>query len=81
MCRGNQGPSIFSDDQDRRRSFDLLRERQARIGYPLFAYVLMSNHVHHLIQTDRTPLSMAMQNVTGGTGTSGTKRPGIYFRT
>ena len=44
MCRGNQGQSIFTDDQDRRRYLDLLRESQKRFGYRLFAYVLMDNH-------------------------------------
>ena len=63
MCRGNQGQSIFTDDQDRRRYLGLLRECQKRFGYRLYAYVLMDNHVHHLIQIDRTPLSKAMQNL------------------
>ena len=63
MCRGNQGQAIFTDDQDRRRYLDLLRESQKRFGYRLFAYVLMDNHVHHLIQIDRRPLSKVMQNL------------------
>ncbi|MDZ4343764.1 MAG: transposase [Candidatus Binatia bacterium] len=63
MCRGNQGQSIFTDDQDRRRYWDLLRESQERYSYRLFAYVLMDNHVHHLIQIERTPLSKVMQNL------------------
>ena len=63
MCRGNQGQSIFTDDQDRRRYWGLLRESQERFGYRLFAYVLMDNHVHHLIQIERTPLSKVMQNL------------------
>ena len=55
MSRGNQGQSIFKDDQDRERYLDLLQESQKRFAYRLYAYVLMGNHVHHLIQIDQTP--------------------------
>lgn len=63
MCRGNQGQSIFKDDQDRQRYVDLLRESQRRFGYRLYAYVLMANHVHHLTEIGQTPLSKVMQNI------------------
>jgi putative transposase len=62
MCRGNQGQSIFKDDRDRERYLDILKESQRRFGYRLYAYVLMGNHVHHLIEIGQTPLSKVMQN-------------------
>lgn len=49
MCRGNQGQAIFKDDRDRERYLDFLKESQKRFHYRLYAYVLMGNHVHHLI--------------------------------
>lgn len=63
ICRGNQGQFIFRDDQDRRRYLDLLRESPRRFGYKLYAYVLMGNHVHHLIEVADAPLSKVMQNI------------------
>ena len=42
---------------------DILRENQKRFGHRLYAYVLMGNHVHHLIEIGRTPLSKVMQNI------------------
>ena len=63
MARGNQGQVIFMDDPDRRRYLDLLQESQRRYNYRLYAYVLMGNHVHHLIQIGQTPLAKVMQNI------------------
>lgn len=63
ICRGNQGQFIFRDDQDRERYLDLLRESPRRFGYKLYAYVLMGNHVHHLIEVADAPLSKVMQNI------------------
>lgn len=63
ICRGNQGQRIFGDDTDRRRYLELLRETQQRFGFRLYAYVLMGNHVHHLIEVEKTPLSKIMQNI------------------
>jgi REP element-mobilizing transposase RayT len=63
IARGNQRQAIFIDDTDRRRYLDLLQESQLRFNYSLYAYVLMGNHVHHLIQIDQTPLAKVMQNI------------------
>jgi len=63
MARGNQGQTIFADDLDRRRYLELLQESQRRFNYGLYAYVLMGNHVHHLIQIGQTPLAKVMQNI------------------
>ncbi len=63
MCRGNQGQSIFRDDRDRQRYVELLKESRQRFGYRLYAYVLMGNHVHQLIEIGQTPLSKVMQNI------------------
>lgn len=63
MCRGNQGQQIFKDDRDRQRYLDLLQESQERFGYRLYAYVLMGNHVHQLVEIGEAPLSKVMQNM------------------
>jgi REP element-mobilizing transposase RayT len=63
MCRGNQGQSIFKEDQDRERYLGFLKEGQKRFGYRLYAYVLMGNHVHHLIEIGQTALLKVMQSM------------------
>jgi len=63
MRRGNQGQSIFRDDRDRKRYLEFLKESQERFGYRLYAYVLMGNHVHHVIQIGQRPLAQVMQNI------------------
>ena len=63
MARGNQGQAIFTDDSDRRRYLEILQESQKRYNYLVYAYVLMGNHIHHLVQIGQTPLAKVMQNI------------------
>lgn len=63
ICRGNQGQRLFRDDTDRRRYMGLLQESPKRFGCQLYAYVLMDNHLHHLIEVGATSLSKIMQNI------------------
>ena len=57
MCRGNQGPSIFKDDRDRQRYLDFLKESQRRFDFRVYAYVLMGNYVHHVIEIGQVTLA------------------------
>lgn len=61
IVRGNQQQDIFQDDQDRieyLNRVDLYKERR---DFVLYAYVLMRNHVHLLIETPKEPISKIMQ--------------------
>jgi putative transposase len=44
--RGNRGCLVFSDDADRRLYLSLLADYAERYGLAVFAYCLMTNHVH-----------------------------------
>ena len=48
---------IFHDDADRQRYLSLLQEVKTRYGWKLYAYVLMGNHVHLLVEVAGVPLS------------------------
>ncbi|MCL5976932.1 MAG: transposase [Nitrospirae bacterium] len=61
IVRGNRRQEIFSDDSDRMAYLDLLNRYKKRCGFILYAYVLMSNHVHLLIETPEAPISKIMQ--------------------
>lgn len=61
IARGNQRQNIFADDSDKTTYLDLLIRYKERCKFILYAYVLMSNHVHLLIETPESPLSKIMQ--------------------
>jgi putative transposase len=63
ISRGNQRQRIFHSDADRRYYLDRLEHYRERYGFTVYAYVLMANHVHLLIETGRVPLSKIMQGL------------------
>ncbi len=63
ITRGNQRQKIFKDKQDYIRYLAILSDYKERYKYFLYAYVLMNNHVHLLIQTQETPLSKILQGI------------------
>ncbi|HEC78465.1 MAG TPA: hypothetical protein ENI34_04895 [candidate division WOR-3 bacterium] len=60
-CRGNERKRIFKGDDDRRRFLYLLKESLEIYQVVLYAYVLMENHFHFVIQTKRANLSEFMR--------------------
>ncbi len=63
ITRGNQRQKIFKDKKDYTRYLQILGDYKDRYKYLLYAYVLMNNHVHLLIQTKETPLSKILQGI------------------
>jgi REP-associated tyrosine transposase len=63
ISRGNQRQKVFNDERDYRRFENLLGEVGKRHALTLYAYVLMPNHFHLLLEVCRTPLSKAMQSL------------------
>ncbi len=63
MARGNNKQVIFKDEQDYRIYVNRLKKYHERYKFILYAYVLMSNHIHLLIETGMTPLSKIMQGI------------------
>ena len=61
LSRGNERRDIFYDDKDRHLFLGTLTEVSDRFDVDVFAYVLMSNHYHVLLKTNRSNLSKAMQ--------------------
>jgi|GraSoiStandDraft_41_1057321.scaffolds.fasta_scaffold936410_1 REP element-mobilizing transposase RayT len=61
--RGNQGQRVYKDAQDHRRFETLMGEVVKRHSLKLYAYVLMPNHFHLLIEVSRAPLAKAMQSL------------------
>jgi REP element-mobilizing transposase RayT len=60
LSRGNQGNDIFEDNRDRNIFFKTVGEMSERFEVDIFAYVLMSNHYHLLVRTQRANIKKAM---------------------
>lgn len=63
ITRGNQRQNLFYDGTDREFYLGRLEQYRKRYGFTIYAYVLMSNHVHLLVETGKTPLSKIMQGL------------------
>ncbi len=60
IVRGNERKAIFRDDRDREEYLDRLDRYRARFHFSLYAYCLMTNHIHLAIEEDETSLSRIM---------------------
>jgi len=63
VARGNQRRHVFRRDSDYEAYLARLHRYQERYGFILYAYVLMPNHVHLLLEPTDVPLSRVMQGV------------------
>ena len=63
IARGNQRQRIFRDDGDHERYLSITADYKHRFKFLLYAYVLMPNHVHLLVETKETPLSKILQGL------------------
>lgn len=63
VARGNERRPLFRDDADREQYLGLLGEACGRHGARAFAYCLMPNHVHLVLQTGESPLAGLVHEV------------------
>ena len=61
--RGNGGQKTFLDEWDYQTFIDALGEVKRKIPFVIYAYCLMPNHFHLLIEAKRFPLSVVMQRL------------------
>lgn len=61
VLQGNNRQDIFMSNQDRRQFLSLLKTYKERAALKVYAYCLMPQEAHLLIQTDRPNLSAVMQ--------------------
>src|SRR4030066_2213474 len=50
LTRGNNRQDVFEDEEDFRRYIDLLLRYKEKYQFKLYHYVLMTNHVHLVIE-------------------------------
>ncbi len=64
-ARGNERRNIVIDDDDRRRFVKVLLDVVDQFGVVLYAWVLMDNHYHLLLETPKANLSLAIRHLNG----------------
>jgi len=63
--RGNARQAIYLEDSDRHRFLDGVAEVVGRHGWTCYAYCLMTNHYHLVIDTPEANLSAGMRQLNG----------------
>ncbi|OGO81997.1 MAG: hypothetical protein A2Y18_01390 [Clostridiales bacterium GWD2_32_19] len=63
MARGNNGEYIIKDEQDKKHYIDIVKKYKERYQFKLYAYCLMDNHIHMLIEVSEVPLAKIMQGI------------------
>lgn len=63
ITRGNQRREIFKDEIDYGKYLEILSRYKSQYKFHLYSYVLMSNHVHLLLETKAIPLSKIQQGI------------------
>ncbi|XSG85262.1 MAG: REP-associated tyrosine transposase [Methylohalobius sp. ZOD2] len=64
-ARGNARQDIFLEDSDRRRFLELLGREVEQQRWRCYAYCLMGNHYHLLIETPEPNLAQGMRRLQG----------------
>lgn len=63
MLRGVNGQQIFEEQEDCDKFLQVLRDCKAISGFNLFAYCLMGNHIHILLQETKEPIEQLMKRI------------------
>ena len=65
MLRGINQQIIFEESEDYERFIKTLAKYQAISGYSVYAYCLMSNHIHLLIKEGKENLEQRIKRIAG----------------
>lgn len=63
IARGNNKEDVLAGDRDKQKYLALVEKYKQKYLFRLYAYVLMSNHLHMLLQVGSVPLSKIMQGI------------------
>ncbi len=63
MLRGVNGQQIFEEQEDCDKFLQVLKDCKAISGFKLFAYCLMGNHIHILLQETSEPIELVMKRI------------------
>lgn len=63
MFRGINGQIIFQENEDYEKFIQVIREYKEVCGYKIYAYCLMSNHVHLLIEEGKEDFAIVFRRI------------------
>jgi REP-associated tyrosine transposase len=66
VTRGNNRQRIFGSHEDYAQMLRLLEAQKARLPFYLYAYCLMPNHIHLLVERQTDPISRIMHRLLTG---------------
>lgn len=65
MLRGINGQVIFEEKEDKEKFLEAIKTYKAISGYKVFAYCLMSNHIHLLLKAGKEDLDLIIKRIAG----------------
>jgi len=83
LLRGINKQRIFEDVQDYQKFLETIKTNKKTSGYQVYAYCLMSNHIHLLMKEGRESLGTTFRRIGASydTGKIGnTAEEAIYFK-
>lgn len=66
ITRGNNRQSIFNSADDYSKLLSLIQAQKSKLPFYLYAYCLMPNHVHLLVERRNDAISRVMQRILNG---------------
>ena len=63
IARGNERKDILLDDEDKNKFIQIIANKKRKNEYILYAYCLMSNHLHLLIKEQEDNISRIMRRI------------------
>ncbi|SKC88488.1 transposase [Maledivibacter halophilus] len=63
ICRGNNREYIFDKEEDKKIYLETILRYKEKYKFKLYAYCIMDNHGHLLIEVGKVPLSKIMQGI------------------
>ena len=65
MLRGINQQVIFEDEEDYQKFIETIKTYKAVSGYKVFAYCLMSNHIHLLLKVEKEDVDLIIKRIAG----------------
>ena len=63
MLRGNERKDIFIDEEDKKKFIKTVIQKKADKAFKLYAYCIMNNHLHLVIQEQKEPISRIIKKI------------------
>jgi putative transposase len=63
IVKGNNGEDVFKEESHKNKYLDIIASYKTMMGFILYAYCIMDNHAHLLIEVRDIPLSKIMQRI------------------